>query len=71
MCTSLNLKRPGIPPPFGHCAYCGAWAAKLTKDHIIPKSRGGKTVPENIAWVCRDCNRDKADLLLSEWRPDQ
>ena len=32
------------------CTYCGAAAAteELTFDHIIPKSRGGKTVWENV-----------------------
>ncbi len=30
-----------------------------TLDHIIPESRGGPTVPENLVWTCRDCNSIK------------
>jgi 5-methylcytosine-specific restriction endonuclease McrA len=67
LCASLNLKRHGVPAPSGVCPYCGRWVLKLTKDHIVPKSRGGKTVPENIIWVCMDCNFSKADMLLYEW----
>lgn len=51
---------------FGQCAYCGtqAW---LTKDHIVPKSRGGSSSPDNIVLVCQWCNEDKGALLLHEW----
>jgi 5-methylcytosine-specific restriction endonuclease McrA len=25
--------------------------------HLVPKSRGGRTVPGNLAWLCVDCHR--------------
>jgi 5-methylcytosine-specific restriction endonuclease McrA len=31
----------------------------FTKDHIIPKSKGGKDVQENYQTMCRDCNNLK------------
>ena len=30
-------------------------------DHIVPWSKGGRTVKENYQMLCRDCNRRKSD----------
>ncbi len=30
-------------------------------DHIVPWSKGGKTVPENLQMLCRRCNALKSD----------
>jgi 5-methylcytosine-specific restriction endonuclease McrA len=38
------------------CAYCGLKKKPLTIDHIIPRSRGGKTNYENCVASCRNCN---------------
>lgn len=40
------------------CAYCGK-SKKLTKDHIIPLSKGGTDYIENIQPLCRNCNSKK------------
>ncbi len=40
------------------CAYCGE-EKKLTKDHIIPLSEGGKDYINNIQPLCRNCNSKK------------
>lgn len=48
------------------CTYCGRRATQI--DHIIPLSRGGTNAPINLAPACADCNFDKGDLLLDEWR---
>ena len=50
------------------CQYCGVKKkiGELTYDHILPRSRGGKTTWLNIATCCQDCNRRKADRT-----PDQ
>ena len=37
-------------------------------DHIIPESRGGLTVIENLILVCSNCNRSKKDNILKEWK---
>lgn len=53
----------------GHkCAYCGA-AKKLTRDHKIPLSRGGRDDIENIAPACKSCNSSKGARTVEEWRP--
>ena len=40
------------------CQYCGA-RQELTFDHIIPRSRGGRTTWENIVTACAPCNLRK------------
>lgn len=53
------LKRDGFK-----CALCGRSAddgVKLHVDHIIPVSKGGKTVPENLRTLCDSCNIGKSD----------
>lgn len=45
------------------CAYCGGMFAgsKLTRDHIIPFSRGGRDTWMNVVTACRSCNEKKSD----------
>ena len=45
------------------CVYCGAVDRKLTIDHVIPISRGGKTVRGNLVPACKSCNSKKKDKL--------
>jgi 5-methylcytosine-specific restriction endonuclease McrA len=33
----------------------------MTKDHIMPKSKGGKNHFDNYEPMCSDCNTEKAD----------
>jgi hypothetical protein len=56
------------------CPYCGfpmllhdhpAW--RPSRDHIVPTSRGGGNVRENIVVVCYGCNDDKDRRTLEEW----
>jgi 5-methylcytosine-specific restriction endonuclease McrA len=52
------------------CQYCGmnAQSSELTLDHILPQSRGGKTVWENLVTCCRKCNNVKQDKTPREAR---
>lgn len=48
------------------CQICGSTAqdgVKLHIDHIIPVSKGGKTVPENLRVLCDRCNLGKSDKI--------
>ncbi|MBQ3285561.1 MAG: HNH endonuclease [Ruminococcus sp.] len=50
------------------CCACGASPAKdpsveLHIDHIIPWSKGGETVMDNLQTLCSKCNLGKSDLL--------
>jgi len=47
------------------CQYCGS-TKRLTIDHIIPSSRGGKDTWENLTVACFSCNILKGDKFLSE-----
>lgn len=41
------------------CYYCGIKPMRLTKDHIIPLSRGGAHSMDNIVPACQPCNSRK------------
>lgn len=50
------------------CCICGASPAKdpsveLHIDHIIPWSKGGETILENLQTLCSSCNWGKGNLL--------
>lgn len=50
------------------CQYCGKRfsAHELTYDHVLPRSRGGKTCWENIVTSCLPCNDRKGSKTLAE-----
>jgi hypothetical protein len=53
------------------CAYCGDYfpnANSLSRDHIIPKSKGGENVWMNVVTACKDCNAMKGCKTLKEAR---
>lgn len=51
------------------CAYCGERYAdgQLTRDHVVPTSRGGRDCWENCVSACRACNEGKAARTPEEW----
>lgn len=72
------VKRPKSPIKFSRqniyardryrCQYCGEKypTEDLTYDHVLPKSRGGKTAWENIVTCCIQCNRMKGGRTPKE-----
>lgn len=50
------------------CAYCGGPAETI--DHVMPRSRGGGHVWENVVAACARCNHKKGDKTPKEmgWR---
>jgi 5-methylcytosine-specific restriction endonuclease McrA len=44
------------------CIICGA-TDNLTLDHIIPRSKGGTSEPENLQTLCKRCNTSKGNKL--------
>ena len=51
-----------------HCQYCGDQfkTQELTFDHVIPRSRGGRTAWTNVVAACQDCNTTKGNLMPNE-----
>ena len=47
------------------CQYCGC-KDDLTFDHVIPRSKGGRTTWENVVTACAPCNLRKSDRLPKE-----
>ena len=48
------------------CQYCGCKGKDLTFDHVVPKSRGGKTRWDNVVAACQTCNLRKAAKTASQ-----
>jgi len=52
------------------CFYCGKEFDLFdlpTKDHILPISKGGNNIKENVVPACRSCNAKKGNnIILSE-----
>ncbi len=45
------------------CQYCGS-KNELTFDHLLPRSKGGKTNWDNVVTACSECNVKKGGRLL-------
>jgi len=61
---------------FGNsCAYCGHVPTKrkerLTKDHVVPVTAGGRTIRKNVVPACSKCNCSKSNQPLKKWYPRQ
>ncbi|SOE22069.1 5-methylcytosine-specific restriction endonuclease McrA [Spirosomataceae bacterium TFI 002] len=58
---SVVLNRQNIFKRDGNaCVYCGT-TRDLTLDHVIPKSKGGRTNWLNLVAACRPCNSQKGN----------
>ena len=53
----------------GLCHYCQNTfpATEMTMDHVVPLSRGGRTVKSNVVPCCKECNNQKKYMLPLEW----
>ena len=49
----------------GACQYCGN-PRDLTLDHVLPRSRGGKSTWDNLVTACKPCNSRKGDFTPEE-----
>ncbi len=51
------------------CGYCGRVhrTEKLSRDHIVPVSKGGPNTWTNVVTACKPCNHEKGDRSVQEW----
>jgi hypothetical protein len=60
------LTRQNIFRRDGHtCQYCGTHK-DLTLDHLVPRSKGGKSTWNNLVTACRRCNARKGDYFIDQ-----
>jgi hypothetical protein len=47
------------------CHYCGVTLQRprLTRDHIVPRDKGGLSAPWNIVLACHPCNNAKGNQM--------
>jgi 5-methylcytosine-specific restriction endonuclease McrA len=67
-CAPLLTNRTLFQRDQNLCMYCGRQFSThdLTRDHIVPASRGGESVWENCVTACRSCNQRKDDRTPEE-----
>jgi len=75
--SQIRRVRRGVPPLTNRelfhrdanlCMYCGAQHPdrQLTRDHVVPMSRGGRDKWSNVVAACRGCNTRKGNRLPEE-----
>ena len=67
--SPVRLSRRNIFRRDAHtCQYCGETPPlkDLNIDHVVPRSRGGRSTWDNLVASCHDCNRRKGGQLLAE-----
>jgi 5-methylcytosine-specific restriction endonuclease McrA len=67
--TEVKFTRRNIYEHYAYrCCYCGKkfTSADLNLEHVMPRSRGGKTTWSNIVTSCIPCNLKKGSKLPEE-----
>jgi 5-methylcytosine-specific restriction endonuclease McrA len=63
---SIMLSRKNVLRRDSHrCQYCGS-RERLTIDHVMPRSRGGKDTWDNLVAACVPCNNRKGNRTPEE-----
>jgi len=71
MAPAPTLTNPALFARDAHlCLYCGGTFPRqtLTRDHVLPLSRGGRDVWENVVTACFQCNSRKGGRTPQEAR---
>ncbi|MEM7097269.1 MAG: HNH endonuclease [Pseudomonadota bacterium] len=81
-CEGRIVSKSDVSPPltnkalFGRdrnvCMYCGNSFidGELTRDHVVPVSRGGRDTWDNVVAACKRCNHFKGNRLLEDLNMD-
>lgn len=50
------------------CSYCyEPTTEKAIREHVVPRSRGGSNLIENLVLACGRCNSRKLHMSIEEW----
>lgn len=76
------MSRPGVPTLFqlhvyfqGKCMWCGEQTLldeepghprAATREHLVPKSKGGRSEARNLALACWECNQARGSRPMRE-----
>jgi 5-methylcytosine-specific restriction endonuclease McrA len=54
------------------CVWCGRelWHRDLTREHVVPRSRGGHMTAENAVVACRSCNKRRGSRPVDAYVRD-
>lgn len=67
MTVSAELARQVRSRAKGRCEYCrmheSLQGATFHVEHVLPRSLGGQTTLDNLAWACPSCNLHKSDRV--------
>lgn len=67
MTTSREIERVVAARAAGRCEYCrmhqSLQGATFHVEHVIPRSRGGPSTLNNLAWACPRCNLQKTNRV--------
>lgn len=63
--ATVREKYTGLPCPY--CAEPMTGRRGPTREHVVPKSKGGRDGDSNIIIACKRCNHDKGDLHVAEF----
>jgi 5-methylcytosine-specific restriction endonuclease McrA len=67
--NGIKFSRQNVYTRDGYrCQYCGDKfpVSRLSYDHVVPKSAGGRRTWTNIVTACKACNSRKADRTCDE-----
>ena len=69
--TPLKRTQENFFLPNDRCCYCNRpfdKKNKATKEHILPKSKGGDNTLKNLMPCCFECNNIRSDLTYKEFK---
>jgi hypothetical protein len=56
-----------------HCVWCStaSWARDRTLEHLLPRSRGGRSGEHNLLPACRSCNKARRSRGAAAYAREQ
>ncbi len=50
-----------------NCKHVPLCKDSFTVDHVVPRSKGGRTVTKNLVGMCRQCNQAKGNKHMKQF----